>query len=691
MFSRFFIVAWTFLLCVLPFPAEAGGKRHVLVLHSYSKGLSWTDKITRGIEQILVDQIHEHGLRLQVDHEFMDTKRFSGEQYYQLLYSIYEHKYRHHNYDLIISADDNALNFLVEYRNDLFGEVPVVFCGVNNFAATEPTLQGWQHYTGIVEAFDVRSNLNLIQKLHPDTREILVVSDQSGAGIANTSVVEQISPEYETDKLRFRYLDDGDFEAYRSQLSSLPHGTVALILPITHDKQKRAYTYEESFERFGREISAPSYSPWDFYLGMGIVGGMMISGEEQGIAAARMALRILKGEAPERIAVNRNSPNVYKFDYRQMVRFGIPESALPSGAKVINKDSLLRELYERHTALIWTVILFIVSLIVILILLTINIFRRIHAEKEQQRIHRQLLKTNQAYSRFVPHHFLQFLGHDSILDVGLGDQTQEEFSVLFSDIRSFTNLSEKMTPMETFLFINEYLKRMGPIVRENNGFIDKYIGDAIMALFAQSPADAVRAAVEMQKVVGEYNQERQLEARRFREPVEPICIGIGIHTGTLMLGMIGESERMEGTVLSDAVNLASRIEGLTKMFDAGIAVSGSTLRNALGGMAENEIHHRFLGAIRVKGKTRPVKIFEVFDGDADDLKTHKQQTLEIYNKALDCYFARDFTTARNYFSDILQSNPMDKASLFYHTRCEELSQTDQLDPQWDGVISLSSK
>jgi adenylate cyclase len=120
----------------------------------------------------------------------------------------------------------------------------------------------------------------------------------------------------------------------------------------------------------------------------------------------------------------------------------------------------------------------------------------------------ELLLTNQAYTRFVPKEFLNFLGKESIIDIKLGDQVQKEMTVLFSDIRSFTTLSEQMTPEENFNFINSYLKRMNPIIEKNKGFIDKYIGDAIMALFARSPVDAIQAAIEMQKAILLYNQDR---------------------------------------------------------------------------------------------------------------------------------------------------------------------------------------
>ncbi|MEG3844496.1 ATP-binding protein, partial [Microcoleus sp. herbarium14] len=170
----------------------------------------------------------------------------------------------------------------------------------------------------------------------------------------------------------------------------------------------------------------------------------------------------------------------------------------------------------------------------------------------------RLAKLNAAYGRFVPHDFLSLLEKPSIIEVKLGDNQERDMTVLFADIRSFTALSEQMTPPENFAFINTYLGRVSPAIRKNHGFIDKYIGDAVMALFPTFPEDGVRAAIDMQQEVNFFNEQRE------KNGLFPIKIGVGLHAGNLMLGTIGERERMESTVIADAVNLASRLEGLTK-------------------------------------------------------------------------------------------------------------------------------
>ncbi len=188
---------------------------------------------------------------------------------------------------------------------------------------------------------------------------------------------------------------------------------------------------------------------------------------------------------------------------------------------------------------------------------------------------KMLSRTNTAYARFVPGEFLSLLGKRTIIDVALSDNVQMEMTVLFSDIRSFTSISEGMDPHRNFQFLSGFLSKMGPLVRENHGFIDKYIGDAIMALF-QSQDDAVDAAIALSQQLVEYNRVRQ------ENGLPPIDIGVGLNTGMLTLGTLGENDRMDGTVISDAVNLASRIEGMTKMYNVTVLVSEHTLPRSQG-------------------------------------------------------------------------------------------------------------
>ncbi|MEG4287255.1 adenylate/guanylate cyclase domain-containing protein [Microcoleus sp. A006_D1] len=275
----------------------------------------------------------------------------------------------------------------------------------------------------------------------------------------------------------------------------------------------------------------------------------------------------------------------------------------------------------------------------------------------------ELEKIAAAYARFVPREFLRFLKIESIVDARLGDSVQAEMTIMFADIRSFTSLSESMSPRENFEFLNSYLSRVGPVIRQYNGFIDKYIGDGIMALFPNCAEDAVQAAIEMQQQVKIYNKHRQ------NSGYQPISIGIGLHTGTLMLGTIGEAERMESTVISDAVNLAARVEGLTKLYGVGIVASVQTLCRI---DDPQNYKCRFLDRVQVKGKQAPVAVFEIYDGDSDMMIELKAQTQTYFEQGIFFHYQQQFAQARQMFLRVLQVNKYDKAASFYAERCDML-------------------
>ena len=268
----------------------------------------------------------------------------------------------------------------------------------------------------------------------------------------------------------------------------------------------------------------------------------------------------------------------------------------------------------------------------------------------------ELSKLNQSYSRFLPKQFLRFLGHESIVEVSLGESVQKEMSILFSDIRSFTTLSETMTLVENFKFINSYLSRMEPLITTNYGFIDKYIGDAIMALFGRCPDDAVKAALGMLLELNKYNIIRKKNNKL------PIKIGIGINTGSLMLGTVGGINRMDTTVISDSVNLASRLQDLTKVYGASLIISQHTFF-AL--KDYRKYNYRFLGQVKVKGKKDVVSLFEFFDADPPEIIEFKIQTKTLFEQGVISYYSGQKERSTQIFQRIINLNNQDQAAYFY--------------------------
>ena len=277
----------------------------------------------------------------------------------------------------------------------------------------------------------------------------------------------------------------------------------------------------------------------------------------------------------------------------------------------------------------------------------------------------RISRMNEAYYRFVPREFLEELGKKDISQVELGDQVQREMTILFTDIRGFTELSEDLSPKDTFDFINQYLGIMEPIIANNNGFIDKYIGDSIMALFSKDADDALIATLEMRRVLLDFNEIRESEGK------STIEFGTGIHTGNLMLGIVGGYGRMDGTVVSDAVNLASRLEGITKHYGAAAIISEDTLIKLKNPTMFN---YRLLDVAKVKGKKKAVYIFELIDAEKEPARSKKIETKPYFVKAVEYYKQQQFEDALSLFQEVEKIHPTDKAALLYIKRCQNIIQ-----------------
>lgn len=286
-----------------------------------------------------------------------------------------------------------------------------------------------------------------------------------------------------------------------------------------------------------------------------------------------------------------------------------------------------------------------------------------HLRHELSVVRERLAITEQAYSSFVPLEFLHFLKVDNIRDVRLGMQIERVMSILFCDIRNFTGLSESMTPQENFDFLNSYLSQMGPVIVPYRGLIDKFIGDAIMALFPVCTDDAIAGALAMLQCLAKYNR------GRVRAGYATLKIGIGINTGIVILGTVGVAHRMDTTVIGDAVNLASRLEGMTKTYDTPLVISEHTLYSL-----ENptKFRIRFLGRIRVRGKNNVQSVYEVFDADPPMLREAKLRTRKRFEEALAFLYSGEVAKARTRLIRCLQEAPGDRPAQIYLEKCEDV-------------------
>ena len=306
-----------------------------------------------------------------------------------------------------------------------------------------------------------------------------------------------------------------------------------------------------------------------------------------------------------------------------------------------------------------------------------------HKEELLARIKTQIDLHNifEVAGRFVPNEFLHSLNRERITEVALGDHSEREVTVLFTDIRDYTSLAETMTPTQNFHFVNAFNGRMGPMIQKNHGFINQYLGDAIMAIFPDGPETALRAAVEMQREVARYNEERLEEGR------QAIKMGIGLHTGSLIMGIIGDQNRLDAATISDTVNTASRIESLTKHYGTSILLSEDSVLQ----MAEKlPFQVRYLGKVQVKGKKAPIGLYECFNGDDPDSVRLKSQFQPRFAKGLQQYFDREFAAAVHTFNDIVQENAHDQPARLFMTKAGEYLVNGAPD-DWTGVEVLTFK
>jgi class 3 adenylate cyclase/CheY-like chemotaxis protein len=289
-----------------------------------------------------------------------------------------------------------------------------------------------------------------------------------------------------------------------------------------------------------------------------------------------------------------------------------------------------------------------------------------------------------AFEKFVPKQFLARIAKEGLANIQPGTVELSTLTVMFSDIRAFTKLSERMSPSAVFALLNSYLGRMQVPIEKYHGFIDKFIGDAIMALF-DGPLDeqatrGVQAAIGMQEHLQLFNEERAERGQ------VPIVTGIGLHVGPVMLGTLGNINRMDSTVIGDAANLAARIEGVTKFYASRIIISDDLFCL----LEEGKFLTRPLDLVVVKGRTQPVLLHEVFAADPEPVRERKLASLALYRTGLELFQARCWQESLQAFHSCLEVAADDPLSRIYVERCTRFLQEPPAE-DWDGAFMMQYK
>ncbi|MBU2262261.1 MAG: PAS domain S-box protein [Proteobacteria bacterium] len=340
--------------------------QEILILNSYHPGYAWSDDVQAGI----IDLFREKDKIWIPVIEYLDLKRLPDGRHLAELKKLFRQKYQNKKFSVVIAMDNPALEFAIDNQAELFGNAPIVFCGINNY--TPSLLKGRSNVTGIVEAIDIAGTIEVMLRLHPATQEIFVPHDYTLTGLAVRKEIEALIPRFGA-KVRFRFTDPMTMDELLKDLERLPGDSLVLPISFITDKSGRTFGVTETTRLFSEHSPVPVYSTFEQRLGFGIVGGKLLSPRIHGADAARIALRVLAGEKASVIPVVLESDLQFMFDYTVMKRFGIPLSALPEGSTVINKPI---SFYAAHRGVIQAALGIIGILVIVISLLTVIIIQR---------------------------------------------------------------------------------------------------------------------------------------------------------------------------------------------------------------------------------------------------------------------------------------------------------------------------
>jgi PAS domain S-box-containing protein len=367
------------LLLVPPLPLLAAPP-NVLVLHSYHPGLSWTDTLNTGIRETFRAEMPEALLWV----EYLDTKRNTDTSYLSLQAALLRHKLAESTFNLIITTDNDALDFVLEYRDDIFRGAPVVFCGVNDFAPGQ--LRGQKHITGLAENPAFAETMLAALALNPGTKEFVVIgADQAITDLLTDRSLRALEQQFPA--IRFTYWNNLDARELRTRLKELDTGQIILIHGVMRNEEGVLVDYRGKNLFLSTHAGVPIYGFWDFEMGTGCVGGKMVQGQTEGERVARLAMSVLGGADPDAIPVNTQTPSRYIFDYIQLQRFGINEKALPKDSLVLNQPARFYQIDKRY---IWTATAGVAVLLAALAMLVSAIRRRQEAQAVLRRHKEQL-------------------------------------------------------------------------------------------------------------------------------------------------------------------------------------------------------------------------------------------------------------------------------------------------------------
>ncbi len=426
-------------------------EKQILILNSYHKDYYWSDTLMDGIISYLRDK--KNDIRCEFSYEYMDAKNISNNIHMENLFNLYKNKYAGRKFDIIFSCDNDAMSFLCKYRSELFGNTPVVYCGINSYDSSR--LSGQTNYTLLSEDSNLKITVDMALSLHPGTKSIFVISDSTTTGKARTAELYKIIDNYRN-KVTFKVVDDISIDDLLRKVSSLPENTIVLFLVFAKDKSGHIFEQREVVSLISSKSSVPVYGLQDFHVGYGIIGGLMKSGFEHGKPAAKIGYDVLMGKN-----INEIPPEVEKFDkiifdYNALKKWKVNFKRLPKGSIILNhpQDYILG-----HT----TAIICIIAQLGIILILFYNISIRKQAEKKLHNALKLLENKNEdmqsivyATSHDLRAPIVSILGFTKIIDESFKKliDMSPEFSGIENKNKKYMEMNKNISDSLNFVFVN---------------------------------------------------------------------------------------------------------------------------------------------------------------------------------------------------------------------------------------------
>ncbi|MDO6392883.1 adenylate/guanylate cyclase domain-containing protein [Leptospira santarosai] len=334
----------------------------------------------------------------------------------------------------------------------------------------------------------------------------------------------------------------------------------------------------------------------------------------------------------------------------------------------------------------------IVYLLFVVMIISTLISKYIQLYKDAELLNKELSDQKDAFYRFVPVDFIRILDKESPVSISIGYNKEKSMTILVSDIRNFTNVLETIPSDQTIAFLNSYLSEMEKIVYEAAGFVDQYSGDSILALFADyservekenfnSADNAVEAALKMVSLI------RSKRIQKSCSIPWNLEVGIGINTGSLILGTVGNERRIDTNTVGDAIQLTSKLQSLTYLYQGRILISHHTYLRL---HRMSEIGIRMIDSAFIKGRSRPVDIYEVFESDPEEIREFKLKTSDLLSQGIFEYRSGKFGEAAKIFKQLYHEEPRDNLSKIYLKRCK-LYSSRPLEKDWDGIFRFQAR